>query len=142
MNLEEAIDVARRMTNHFKAFEKLSQALVLASQAEQTTREAEKRKETLEAEILSDEEDFLKVRRERENKIIGLQKRIASLQTEVEEKTRWRNDIFAEISEAVRRKREEADRREQELKDRTSNDIKIFLVYKNSISWFKFFTTL
>lgn len=48
----EAISLAERYKNHFKAFEKIGEVLILAAQAEQTVTEKERAKAVLEKEIL------------------------------------------------------------------------------------------
>ena len=51
LNLDEALDVAKQMRNHFRAFEKLYEVLLFIAEKHQEAKEAEKQKSVILAEI-------------------------------------------------------------------------------------------
>ena len=53
LNLDEALDVAKQMRNHFRAFEKLHALLLVIAEKRQGVEEAEKQKSLILAEIPS-----------------------------------------------------------------------------------------
>lgn len=77
MSLNEAINIAQRMENHFRAFAKLGEMLGLLSQAEQVVVERQLAKEKLDKEITAQEEVLASLRRD-----------IPKVKREVEKKSR------------------------------------------------------
>jgi chaperonin cofactor prefoldin len=83
MKIAEAVSVAQRCKNHFKAFEKLEEMLVLVAQAEQSVVERTREKEGLDLEIavLHRKADGLKER------VPELEKAVERASTDFGEKT-------------------------------------------------------
>lgn len=114
ISLSEAVHIAGQDKNKYRAFEKLEEVLTVALQAEQTIRELTAKKKTMDAEMQADETDFLKVKKERADKVLDLGKRIKTLEDDVAEKMTWKEDTINRISKEMKKRESIAFKRGEE----------------------------